>query len=324
MTQRRCIATTLLVLVLAMLGCISVEVVSPEETPLRTASPFAQATRTPLRASPTATPSPTTMPSPTSTAAAEPSVSRVFFAEGVSGGSEPVHATTEFRDRTAKVYAFATFSGMPDNLRCQSVWYMDGQERASKLVQWAFGESGETWVDVISEEGGLPSGRYDWELAAEGQLLARGGFVIRVGPQGSPSPQPSSTTASTPFPPSPTPIQPTPTRGPTEFDPIVFAEGLTAERDPIMPRMSFSYGISEVYAVWACRGMHRGLEIVHTWYHDGRECASSTVIREEENERGREHVSLEGSQGAPLPSGNYRLELYVGGYLLQSGTFTIQ
>jgi hypothetical protein len=129
---------------------------------------------------------------------------------------------------------------------------------------------------------------------------------------------------STPVPPSPTPVRPTPTRGPTEFDPIVFAQGLTAQRDPVMPSMSFAYGIREVYAVWACRGMYRGLEIVHTWYHDGRECASGTVIREEDNERGREHVSLKGQEGGPLPSGNYRLELYVGGYLLQSGTFKIQ
>jgi hypothetical protein len=324
MTQRRCIATTLLVLVLAMLGCISVEVVSPEETPLRTASPFAQATRTPLRASPTATPSPTTMPSPTSTAAAEPSVSRVFFAEGVSGGSEPVHATTEFRDRTAKVYAFATFSGMPDGLRCQSVWYMDGQERASNLVQWAFGESGETWVDLISEEGGLPSGRYDWELSAEGQSLARGGFVIGVGPQGSPSPQPSSTTAPTTLPPSPTPIQAAPTSGPTEFDPINFAQGLTAEGDPYMPGTSLPHGTTVVYAIWACRGMYQGLELRNVWYHDGQVYVSSDVHWDRADERGRWWVRLRLSSGQALPSGHYTLELWVEGRLLQSGSFLIE
>jgi hypothetical protein len=138
---------------------------------------------------------------------------------------------------------------------------------------------------------------------------------------------PTFTPTVTPTRVPPTPVPPSPTavaRGPTEFDPIIFAQGLTAERDPVMPSMSFAYGINEVYAVWACRGMYRGLEIVHTWYHDGRECASGTVIREEENERGREHVSLEGPQGGPLPSGNYRLELYVGGQLLKSETFAIQ
>jgi hypothetical protein len=91
-----------------------------------------------------------------------------------------------------------------------------------------------------------------------------------------------------------------------------------------MPRMSFTYGINKVYAIWACRGMYPGLEIVHTWYHEGREVASGTVIREDEKERGREYVSLDYPDGAPLPRGNYRLELHVGGQLLQSGTFTIQ
>ena len=142
-----------------------------------------------------------------------------------------------------------------------------------------------------------------------------------------PTPTPTLVPTVTPTRVPPTPAPPTPTtvaRGPVEFDPIVFAQGLTAERDPVMPSMSFAHGIKEVYAVWACRGMYRGLEIVHTWYHDGRECASGTVIREEENERGREHVSLEGPEGGPLPSGHYTLELYVYGQLLQSGSFLIQ
>jgi hypothetical protein len=142
-----------------------------------------------------------------------------------------------------------------------------------------------------------------------------------------PTATPPTTSTATRVPPTPSPVPPSPTpvtRGPVEFDTIVFAEGLTAERDPIMSRMSFAYGINEVYAVWACRGMYRGLEIVDRWYHDGRECASGTVIREEDDERGREHVSLKGSQGDPLPSGHYTLELYVHGQLLRRGSFLIQ
>jgi len=61
-------------------------------------------------------------------------------------------------------------------------------------------------------------------------------------------------TAPTPVPPSPTPIQAPLPRGPTEFDPIVFAQGLNAVIDPIMPSMNFPAGTTEVYAVWACRG----------------------------------------------------------------------
>jgi hypothetical protein len=321
--QRRFIAVTALVLVDTMLGCISVEVLPPEETPVSTVAPLPQATRTFLSASATSTPRLITTPSPASTIALEPSFSRVFFAQGVSGGSEPVHVATEFPGGTAKVYAFATYAGMPDGLRCRSIWYVDGQELASNLVQWGFGDSGETWVDFVSEEGGLSAGRYTWELSAEGQLLARGSFVVGGAPQGSPSPQPSSTTASTPFLPTPTPVQPTSTRGPVEFDPIIFAQGLNAEIDPIMPSTTFAPGTTEVFAIWACRGMYRGLELHHIWYQNGQEYVSSSVLWDREDERGRWSLRLHRTSGQPLPSGNYKLELYVGGQLLQSGTFTI-
>lgn len=129
---------------------------------------------------------------------------------------------------------------------------------------------------------------------------------------------------STPVPPSPTPIRPVSTRGPTEFDPIVFAQGLTAESDPIMPSMTFPAGTTQVYAVWACRGMYQGLELYNVWYRDGQEFASGSVYWEQTGERGRWWLQLYRTSGQPLASGNYRLELYVGGRLLQSGTFKIQ
>jgi hypothetical protein len=137
---------------------------------------------------------------------------------------------------------------------------------------------------------------------------------------------PPTRTSASPAAPTETAVPPIPTstRGATEFDPIVFASGLSPELDPDPPGMSFAYGINKVYAVWACRGMYTGLEITHTWYHEGREVASGTFAWEEEKERGREYVSLDYPDDAPLPRGNYRLEVYVGGQLLQSGTFAIQ
>jgi hypothetical protein len=130
--------------------------------------------------------------------------------------------------------------------------------------------------------------------------------------------------APTAGPPSPTPMEAPPTRGPTEFDPIIFAQGLTAEIDPIMPSMTFRAGTTEVYAVWACRGMYQGLEMPGIWYHNGQEYVRSNQYWEKTSERGRWWLHLYRASGLPLPSGNYRLELYVGGQLLQSGTFTIQ
>ena len=146
--------------------------------------------------------------------------------------------------------------------------------------------------------------------------------VYAPAPMVLPTATPTLTPTVTPtrVPSSPTPV----TAGPVEFDPIIFAEGLTAELDPVMPSMSFAYGVNKVYAVWACRGMYRGLEIVHKWFHDGREVASGTVIRDVDAERGREWVSLDYPDGGALPSGHYTLELRVHGQLLQTGSFLVQ
>jgi hypothetical protein len=128
----------------------------------------------------------------------------------------------------------------------------------------------------------------------------------------------------TAIPPSPTTTQPTATRGPTEFDPIIFAWGLTTDVDPIMPSTTFPSGTTDVYAVWACRGMYPGLEMLSIWRLNGQVYAESTQYWEKTAERGRWWLHLYRESGQPLPSGNYRVELFMGARLLQSGTFTIQ
>ena len=128
----------------------------------------------------------------------------------------------------------------------------------------------------------------------------------------------------TPVPPSPTPRPPAPPTGPTAFDPIIFAQGLNSDLDPIMPRMTFPPGTEEIYAVWACRGMYPGLEMLGVWYHNGQEYARGTTRWEKTSDRGRCSLSLRRTSGLPLPSGSYRLDLLVGAQLLQSGTCTLQ
>ena len=91
-----------------------------------------------------------------------------------------------------------------------------------------------------------------------------------------------------------------------------------------MPGTAFPAGTKIVYAVWACRGMYPGLEMVNKWYLNGQEYGSSTISWDRPDERGRWWVSLSRQSGAPLPSGDYQLELYVEGRMLQSGTFVIQ
>jgi hypothetical protein len=125
-------------------------------------------------------------------------------------------------------------------------------------------------------------------------------------------------------PPTPTRIPPTPTIGPVEFDPIIFSTAIDSEGNTTSPGTVFPTGTTKVYAVWACRGMTPGLAVVNTWYLNGQQYASSTENWDRPGERGRWWVSIDGESGGALPSGNYKLELYIGARLMQSGEFVIQ
>lgn len=183
---------TLAAVMMAVLGCITVEVLPGEETPLGAVVPFPSPTWTPVRSGMA---TPIQMPSPTSVGPTDPSVSRVFFASEVSRGTDPANVATEFPGGTTRVYAFATYEGMPDGSRCESVWYVDGQEVARTSFDWALSQSGETWVDLMQEDGGLAPGRYNWELLVEGELMGGGAFVVGAPTTGTPGPEVTSTAA---------------------------------------------------------------------------------------------------------------------------------
>jgi hypothetical protein len=149
-----------------------------------------------------------------------------------------------------------------------------------------------------------------------------------AGPTGTPTASPPTATlvppTPTPVPPPPTPLPPTPTRGPVEFDPIIFSTAIDSEGNTTSPGTIFPTGTTRVYGVWACRGMTPGLALVNTWYLNGQQYVSSTVYWDRPGERGRWWVSIYRESGGALPSGNYRLELYIGGRLMQTGEFVIQ
>ena len=102
----------------------------------------------------------------------------VTFAAGVSDTGEPVDVATQFPAGTTIVYAFASYEGMSDGAKCESVWYLDGEEAMRTPFDWALGESGTAWIANIHREDGVKPGRYDWELYVEGQLLQTGNFVV--------------------------------------------------------------------------------------------------------------------------------------------------
>jgi len=126
--------------------------------------------------------------------------------------------------------------------------------------------------------------------------------------------------AATTVPPSPTVLA----RAPVEFDPVIFAQGLTAEGDPYMPGTSFPRGVTEVYAVWACRGMYQGLELRYFWLQNGQEYDRGSMHWGDMAERGRWGADLHLPGGPALPSGHYTLELWVQRQMLQSASFLIE
>jgi hypothetical protein len=147
--------------------------------------------------------------------------------------------------------------------------------------------------------------------------------IPMVPPTGTPTLTPTITPTRAPatvVPPSPTPLA----RGPVEFDPIIFAQGLNAEHDPIMPGTSFPRGTTIVYAIFAGRGMYQGLEADAIWYHNGQEYSSDSGNWQGTEERGRWWWWLGNETGSPLPSGHYTLSVSVHGEQLQSGSFLIQ
>jgi len=193
MAREKSLAVALSVLLLCILGCISIEVVPAEETPIRTVVVFDTTTRTPRGTSATATAVESPVATLAPSAPVEPSIQQVFFATGVSGGSEPAGVATDFPDGTTKVYAFAAYTGMSDGLTCQSLWYANGQEIARTSFDWALGQTGETWVDFLEADAGLSTGLYNWELLVEGELLSGGTFSVGTSAQVTP-PSPATST----------------------------------------------------------------------------------------------------------------------------------
>lgn len=246
------------------------------------------------------------------TSQAGPTIGPFTFAEAVDENGSCINPATSFPSGTLRVYTCFNYTGMQDGMAGRMVWLRDGQIYEEGSETWESGEEGDFWWWVGDEEG-LDPGSYEVQLYVEGQLLQSGTFVIE---KGVPTP--------TPVPPTPTPVPATPTKEAPAFDPIIFAEGVTEDGDPVNPATTFPAGIKEVYAIWDYRGMSDGMRWGRKWYLDGAEDVVKTGQAWDEGEHGRTWLYLYATGGGPLDSGNYRLELYIEGQLVQSATFVIQ
>lgn len=148
-----------------------VEGPAPTESPLVTETP----TEPPLVME---TPTPSAVDLGALIGGEGPSFSDLFFAAGVTDEGEPVDVATEFPGETTIVYAFGTYEGMSDGAQCESVWYLDGKEALRNAFDWELGQSGATWIANVSNDDGLPPGRYNWELYVEGESVVTGSFVV--------------------------------------------------------------------------------------------------------------------------------------------------
>jgi hypothetical protein len=171
--MRKWILCIILLLTLPALACsFSFSVGDETPEPSTPAVPL----ETPAEPVPLSTP---VAPTPTSPEATGPSFYDIFFASAITADEQPIDTATEFSPGTSAVYAFATYQGMTDGSDCESVWYLDGSEAVRTPFVWSAGTSGgPLMIAYVEQEGGLPSGIYEWELYVDGQLAVGGSFPI--------------------------------------------------------------------------------------------------------------------------------------------------
>jgi hypothetical protein len=105
------------------------------------------------------------------------------------------------------------------------------------------------------------------------------------------------------------------------FEPIQFAEGADRQGNPVGAASSFGTALEELHAFSSYTGMEDGLDVGVNWYVDGRKVIDSP-FRWAGGESGMWHDHIY-AEGGLLPEGEFRLELYVEGQLVRSGTTTV-
>ena len=110
--------------------------------------------------------------------------------------------------------------------------------------------------------------------------------------------------------------------GDERFGPITFSSGLDEDGNPIDPATEFETGTSELYGVWDYQGMTNDLNWNVTWLLN-----DEVVVNEDDQWQGDESGSwstyLYMSNGVPLPTGKYELQLSIEGTVVQTATTTI-
>lgn len=175
--------------------------------------------------------------------------------------------------------------------RLVAKWYFEGQLQEDFITTLVMQENvSDTYIDFYLEpQPQLAEGEYTVETYLDGKLAKGVDFTVE--------------------------------RPEFAFGPIIFAQGVTEDNQPINPTSAFPAGTTEIYALFDYLGMVDGMEWGMKWYLEGEEDLSKTQVWDA-GESGTFWLRYYNEDG--LTSGNCKLELYVQERLVQSGTFVVE
>jgi len=216
-----------------------------------------------------------------------PTITNLIFSEGVTDDDQPTNPSYLLPSGISEAYAFFDYESMRDGLPWSRTWYYEGEQIASGSGTWDEGTRGSTWVGLTADTP-LDPGTYRLELFVEERLVAASDFTVAG------------------------------TQAQEAIGPIIFASGVDAQGNPVNPSTSFPSGLSELYFFCEYAGMQDGMSFDEKWLINGEELVTFNIVWEM-GASGTYYDSIYRTSGEPLLDGEYALELYVEGQLVQQG-----
>lgn len=229
----------------------------------------------------------------------------VVFCEDVSSAGEPLYVSDSFPLSVPQVLLYIPYSGMQDGESWGMYWTVNGEEYADERDQiWDMGPEGWTSYDVTND-GILIEGTWNVDLYRGDEIVRSVSFT--VGDEETLLPEEASQYNIADN---------------AGFGRIRFAESVTSEQVPIGEGTTFSYGITEISAVFPYFGMVDSIPWTREWLLDGEEFVR-TDDTWEEGEEGITSRNMGYEEDLPLDPGTYTLNLYIDGQLARSADFTV-
>ncbi len=117
------------------------------------------------------------------------------------------------------------------------------------------------------------------------------------------------------------PAQPAQTTGSASFGELTFGTGFDEDRGVTGPAAQFGSGITQVHAGLPYENLRNGTNWGYAWLLDGQNIAGQDSLKWEHGQSGILDLYLSGEKG--LPDGQYGLQVFLRGALVQEGGFTV-